>query len=135
MEKLEFDVGLVEYAIGGGGVIRFHPADPSLYGRFVEAEEQLSAIEAELIQKGKTADPQALLALMREADTKAKALLNQVFGEGNDFHKALGGVSLLAVCADGKTVAEKLFAALGSVLEQGAQRLVENKLNALRTQQ
>lgn len=134
MEKLELDVGLVEYAIGGGGTIRFHPADPGLYGRFVEAEAQLAAIEAELTQKGQTADPQSLLLLMREADDRAKALLNQVFGPGNDFHKALGGVSLLAVCADGKSVAEKLFKALGTVLEQGAQRLVETKLNALRKQ-
>lgn len=130
MEKLEFDVGLVEYAVPGGGVLRFNPADPGLYGRFAQAEAQLADLEAELVEKGRTADPRGLLELMNEADAKAKALLNRVFGEGNDFHKALNGVSLLAVCGNGNTVAENLFGALETVLEQGADRLVEKKLAA-----
>ena len=130
MEKLEFDLGVVEYAVPGGGVLRFNPADPGLYGRFAQAEGQLAAVEAELVEKGKNATPEVLLALMNEADAKAKTLLGSVFGEGNDFHKALGGISLLAVCGNGKTVAENLFAALGKVLEQGADRLVEKKLAA-----
>ena len=130
MEHLEFDLGLQEYAIPGGGVLRFNPADPSLYGRFAQAEEQLAKVENELIKKSKNAAPEVLLALMNEADAKAKALLQTVFGAGNDFHKALGGISLLAVCGNGKTVAENLFAALGKVLEQGADRLVESKLSA-----
>lgn len=130
MEKLEFDLGLQEYAVPGGGVLRFNPADPGLYGRFAQAEEQLAAVEKELVEKGKSADPKGLLELMSQADTKAKTLLNQVFGEGNDFHKALNGVSLLAVCGNGSTVAENLFGALEKVLEQGADRLVEKKLSA-----
>ena len=130
MEKLEFDLGLQEYAVPGGGILRFNPADPSLYGRFAQAEEQLAAVEKELVEKGKGAAPEVLLALMNEADAKAKALLGQVFGSGNDFHKALNGISLLAVCGNGQTVAQSLFAALGKVLEQGAERLVEKKLAA-----
>lgn len=110
--------------------MRFNPADPGLYGRFVEAQAQMEKIEKALLERAKGAQPEVLLALMQEADTKAKALLGQVFGEGNDFHKALHGVSLLAVCPSGKTVAESLFAALGDVLEQGAERLVQKKLSA-----
>lgn len=130
MEHLKLDLGVVEYAIAGGGVLRFNPADPGLYGRFAAAEEQLAKVEEELMKKSKNATPEVLLALMNEADRKAKALLQNVFGEENDFHKALGGISLLAACANGRTVAENLFDALGKVLEQGADRLVESKLSA-----
>ena len=130
MEHLKIDLGIQEYVVPGGGVLRFNPADPGLYGRFATAEEQLAAVEKELMEKSKDAAPEALLALMNEADAKAKALLQTVFGAGNDFHKALCGISLLAMCGNGKTVAENLFAALGKVLEQGADRLVESKLSA-----
>ena len=128
MEHLELGLGGVEYAIPGGGVLRFNPADPSLYGRFAQAESQLAEMETQLTQKSQGAAPEVLLALMNEADTKVKALLQRVFGEENDFHKALNGISLLAVCGNGKTVAENLFSALGGVLEQGAQRLVAKKV-------
>jgi hypothetical protein len=128
MEKLELELGVEEYTVPGGGVLRFHPADPGLYGRFVQAEEQLVQVEAELLEKGKEADPETLLALMLEADKKAKDLLNQVFGGDNDFHKALNGISLMAVCPSGKTVAQSLLGALADVLEKGAQRLVDSKL-------
>lgn len=130
MEHLELDLGVVEYAIPGGGVLRFNPADPGLYGRFAQATQQLEELEAKLAEKGKTAGPQQLLTLMNEADAEVKALLNDVFGGGNDFHKAVNGISLLAVCGNGKTVAENLLEALSKVLEQGATRLVEQKIAA-----
>ena len=130
MEKLEFDVGLVEYAVPGGGALRFNPADPALYGRFARAAEQLAQMEQELTRKGQNAEPGQMLELLNEADSRAKALLNETFGAGNDFHKALNGISLLAVSSNGKTVAENLFTALEAVLERGAQRLVEEKLAA-----
>lgn len=134
MEKLELDVGLQEYKIAGGGVLRFNPADPALYGRFAAGQAQLAQMEQEMLAQAKDADPQKLLELMAQVDAKAKTLLNEVFGCGNDFHKALGGVSLLAVCANGRTVAENLFEALGRVLEKGTQRLVDKKLAELGAQ-
>lgn len=130
MEHLELDLGVVEYTIPGGGALRFNPADPGLYGRFAEGARQLEKMEAELAEKGKAADPQQLLELMNEADAKVKSLLGDVFGGDNDFHKALGGISLLAVCGNGKTVSENLMEALGKVLEQGAAQLVEQKIAA-----
>ena len=134
MEKLELDVGVQEYGIPGGGVLRFNPADPALYSRFAQGQTELAQLEKEMLAQAKNADPQKLLELMAQTDTRAKALLNRVFGNGNDFHKALGGVSLLAVSGNGKTVAENLFAALGKVLEQGTQRLVDKKLSDLGAQ-
>lgn len=134
MENLQLDLGVVEYAIPGGGVLRFNPADPGLYGRFARATQQMEELEAELAEKGKAADPEKMLALMNEADAGVKALLNDVFGGDNDFHKAVNGISLLAVCGNGKTVAENLMEALSKVLEQGATRLVEQKIAAAKDQ-
>ena len=114
--------------------MRFNPADPGLYGRFAAAEQKLTALETELTEKSKAADPKGLLELMNEADAKAKQLLGEVFGPNNDFHKALGGISLLAACGNGKTLAENLFGALGKVLEQGADRLVAGKIAAAKGQ-
>ena len=131
MEKLELDVGLQEYQIAGGGVLRFNPSDPALYGRFAQGQTDLATLEHSLLEQAKAATPQGLLKLMEQADTKAKEILNRVFGCGNDFHKALGGVSLLAVCRNGKTVAENLFSALEKVLEKGTQRLVDKKISEM----
>ena len=47
MEKLQFDSGVKSYRLGGG-VLRFHPGDPNLYIRFLEAAEKFKALEEEL---------------------------------------------------------------------------------------
>ena len=114
--------------------MRFNPADPGLYGCLFDVEKKLASLEAELVEKSKTADSKALLELMNEADAKAKALLDEVFGGENDFQKALGGISLLADCGNGKTLAQNLFIALSKVLEQGAARLVSGKIATAREQ-
>lgn len=133
MENLELDIGLREYAIPGGGVLRFNPSDPGLYSRFTQAAQKLEDLEKELAETGKAGNVTDVLERMHQADARAKALLDETFGGGNDFHKALGGISLFAVCANGKTLAENLFAALGAQLEKGADRLVEQKLSAAKS--
>ena len=40
MEKLQFDSGVKSFRINGAGVLRFHPGDPNLYSRFLEAVEK-----------------------------------------------------------------------------------------------
>lgn len=132
MEQLNLDTGLRTFVISGGGVLRFNPADPNLYGRFAQGVEQLQTLEQELTQKGTELAGEEMLELFREADTKIKSLLNDIFGGENDFNKALGGVSLLAVGSNGKTVAQNLFAALEAVLEEGAGRLVEARVQEAR---
>lgn len=136
MEKLTFDTGVKAYRINGGGVLRFNPADPGVYARFLEAAEQIRAAEAELTQ---TAEPlQAIAAL----DKKLKALLSQVFGPGNDFDALLGGVNLLAVAENGERVITNLLQALQPVLTRGARlcageqaRQAVEKAEARRAQQ
>ena len=132
MENLNLDTGLRTFSIAGGGSLRFNPADPNLYGRFLEGSEKLKALEQELTRKGETAQPEEILALMQAADTGIKEILKEIFGGENDFHKALGGISLLAVGSNGKTVAQNLMEALSGVLEDGAKALVDQRLQQAR---
>ena len=129
MESL-LDIGVEEYHIGGGGVLRFHPGDPNLYARFLKAEEDFRQIETEFAESGKTGAE--ILLQMEQADQKMKALLNGVFGGENDFHKALGGVNLLCMGADGRTLASRLFEALEKILISGAKRFAKQQAEKLR---
>ena len=131
MENL-LDIGVEEYRIAGGGMLRFHPGDPNLYGRFLQAEEDFDRLQAEFSENGKTG--QDVLAQMEAADKKMKQLLNTVFGGDNDFHKALGGVNLLSVGADGKTVAARLLEALEKILTDGAKRFAKQQAEKLRVE-
>ena len=134
MEHLNLDTGVRTFTIAGGGALRFNPADPNLYGRFAEGVRQLEDLEQELTQKGAGADGQEMIALLGEADSRIKSLLNEIFGGDNDFHKALGGVSLLAVGSNGKTVAQNLFGALEKVLEEGPETLVAQRVEQTRAE-
>lgn len=129
MENL-LDTGVEEFKIAGGGVLRFHPGDPNLYARFLQAEKEIQAMEQAFAEKAKTS-AQAL-ALMGQADGEMKALLNRVFGGDNDFDKALGGVNLLAVDAEGQSLASRLFQALEKILTDGAKRFARQQAEKLR---
>lgn len=125
MEKIQFDSGIRSYRINGSGVLRFHPGDPNLYARFLEAVEKFKALEqeltAEVVQEGQ------LLGCMQEADRKMKQLLGWVFGSGNDFDAILEGVNLLAVADNGERVITNLLQALEPVLLEGAKRCAAEK--------
>ena len=121
MQKLDFDTGVKEYAINGNGVLRFNPSDPNVYSRFYQAEEKLEKIQ--VTDSG--------LDALAAADRELKRLFNWLLGGDNDVDKALGGVSLLAVCKNGNTVAANLLSALEKILEAGAKQLVESKAESL----
>lgn len=134
MHQLHLDCGIQEYAIIGGGTLRFNPGDPNLYARFLNAVETVSVMEKELQAQAAAlpaGDPASAIRLMAEADTRLKTLLTQVFGEGNDFHKVLGGVSLLAVAGNGQRVITNLLNILEPLLSEGAQKLVDARAEAL----
>ena len=125
MEKIQFDSGMKEYRINGKGVLRFNPADPNLYARFMEAVEKIDTVEKELTAQAQAAQAddqgQAALALLCQADRKMKEPLSWVFGQGNDFEQILQGINLLAVAGNGQRVVNNLFQALQPVLVEGAQ--------------
>ncbi len=123
MEKIKFDSGLREYRLSDMGVLRFNPADPNLYARFLGCGDKIRQIEQELKDSAQQIDSQdaaAGVSLMAQADRKMKDMLGWVFGEQNDFDKILGGVSLLAIGANGQRVIVNLLSALQPALEEGA---------------
>lgn len=132
MEKLQFDSGVKSYRINGGGVLRFHPGDPNLYSRFLEAVEKFKALEQELAAKCGAEETLGadILRFLEEADSKMKQLLNWIFGGDNDFHKLLDGVNLLAVADNGERVITNLLQALEPVLLEGAKRCADQQAKA-----
>lgn len=129
MEKIEFDRGVREFQLGSAGILRFNPADPNVYARFLEAAEDMQRLQAELAEEAEQADAEPV-ALLARADKKMKELLGEVFGPENDFEKILRGVSLFAVTGNGHTVAQNLFAALEPVLVEGAETCAGQKVEA-----
>ena len=110
---IELDMGLREYRLGQGGVLYLNPTDPGLYARFLQAEEKLRG----LFQESTTGD---FLESLQQLDGRIKELFNWVFGETNDLHGILRGVSLFSRGENGKFLLENLLEALGPVLTQGA---------------
>lgn len=133
MEKLVFDIGVKEYKMPGG-VLRFNPADPNLYARFLEAVEKIRAVETEMVQKAKNISNdektgEEVVRIMHEADRRIKTILDDVF-VGNNFDRLLVGVNLLAVTAGGTRVVENLMGALLPVMESGAKQCVDSEVAA-----
>ena len=117
MEKIKLDSGMKEYRIGDMGVLRFNPADPNVYARFLSCGEKLRKIETELANKAKEGNG---LSVLQEADRKMKEMLSWVFGTHNDFNEILGGVSLLAKGENGDRVIVNLLSGLQPVMVEGA---------------
>lgn len=138
MEKLIFDSGIKEYQINDGGVLRFNPSDPNVYARFLDAMEQIQAVENNLVAKAKeiensenqTESGTAVLRLMAEADRKTKNILTEVFGKANDFDELLGGVNLLAVASNGERVITNFLAALQPIMVAGAESCAKQQAEA-----
>lgn len=134
MKTLHFDSGIQEYKLCGEGVLRFNPADPNLYARFLEAAEKIQEVEKEIVQQANAMDTEdtgtSVVKLLQDADRKMKDTLSWVFGQGNDFHKLLGGVNLLAVGTNGQRVVTNLFEALQPILLAGAERCAKEQTQA-----
>ena len=125
MKQLSIDTGVEEFCINGKGVLRFNPSDPNLYHRFFALGPELAALDRELGEKSAALpaeDAQAGFALLADYDARIKALLGEVFGPENDFDKALGGVNLAGVAANGHRVVQNLLETLTPILQEGARR-------------
>ena len=123
MENLRIDLGAVEYRIPGGGALRVNPTAPNVYSRFLLLQPEIETLQKDIQQEAKICkDGSQVLQMLEKADRSLKEALGKVF-PGNDFHKALGGVNLLAQVGGGMTVAESLLTALETVLSAGARQL------------
>ena len=132
MQKLNFDLGLKEYEIGGG-VLRFNPNDLNVYARFGEAGKRLTAVEENLIAKAKAAGEEApgevFLALMAEADREIKEILAWIFGDHNDFDAIFCGVNVMGVASNGERVITNFISAVQPILDAGAKKCAKQQIN------
>ena len=113
MTDIQFDTGVRSYRMGGG-VLKFNPSDPNLYGRFLEAVEEMAKLEADFDKGG--------VAALQELDRQVKAILQRVFGPENDLNAVFCGMNLLAVGENGHRVLENFLSALEPILTDGALR-------------
>ncbi len=129
MKKIQFDSGMQEFCINGNGILRFHPGDPNVYARFLDAMDKIQNAVEELTEqvKGEKSDSQTVVKLMARADQKVKEILGWVFSGNNDFDKILGGVNLLAVADNGEQVITNLLTALEPILVEGAERCAKEQ--------
>lgn len=136
MEQLIFDSGIKEYQINGKGVLRFNPSDPNVYARFMDLVPKIHEIEQEMGEKAQKIDRNAenageeTLRFMRETDVRIKAVLNEIFGQDNDFEEILEGVNLMAVASNGERVVTNLMDALQPIMESGAQACVKSEVDS-----
>ncbi len=132
MQKLNFDLGLKEYEIGGG-VLRFNPNDLNVYARFGEAGKRLTTVEEKLIAKaqaaGEDASGKVVLALMAAADKEAKDILAWIFGDHNDFDAVFRGVNVMSVAGNGERVITNFINAVQPILEAGAKKCAKQQVN------
>lgn len=143
MELLNIDVGLKSYQlVEGGAPLIFNPSDQNVYARYVDAMDEIKAVEREMSAKAKAvtakddseeerakAGAESLL-IMRETDTKMKQILNGVFGRNNDFDEILCCVNLMAVTPDGDRVIVKVIDALTPIMHDGAKACAETEIKA-----
>lgn len=130
MEQLTIDTGLREYAVNGGpehggGVLRFNPSDPNVYSRFCTLQNQLQELEQQVQAQSPTGTD--AIQLLAQADQRAKGLLAEVFGPGNDFDAMLGGTNLLAVAGTGQPGHHQSVCGIAAILEAGARQCADAK--------
>lgn len=136
MEILNLDLGIKEYQLTEKGVLRFNPSDPNVFNRFLDADNQIRAVESEMAAKAKAVPVSAenagemAIRIMHEADAKIKDILNGVFGHGNNFHAILDDVNLMAVGSNGQRIINNLLDVLSPIMEQGAKSFVNSEITA-----
>jgi hypothetical protein len=136
MEQLNFDSGVKEYKVNGNGILRFNPSDPNVYGRFLESMSKIKEVETSAAEEAKKINPQngaqeageAAIRIMCETDRKMKAILNEIFGHGNDFNEILDGVNLMAVAGNGNRVVNNVIDALQPILEEGIKACADDEI-------
>lgn len=133
MKKIIFDSGVKEYQINDNGVLRFNPSDPNVYARLLDATEKIRAVEKDMEDQGKAlkdSDGAGALKLLAIADKQLKNILNDTFGNGNDFDELMGGVNLMAVASNGERVITNLLNALLPIVEKGAKMCADQQVGA-----
>lgn len=133
MEKLIFDTGKRRYQINdGSAMLVFNPTDPNVYARIMEATEKIAIMERECMERAKAEEAagkkeigEIVIEVLKDADKRAKKLLSEAFGSGNDFDKIFDGVNIVAKRKDGGRVIDAFLEAIFPIIEQGVSDLIK----------
>ena len=130
MKKLMIDLGIQEYEVAPGKILRFNPEDINLYDRIFRAMDEILQVEQELVEKaakgGAEVSGEVVIRLLAEADSKMKKILNRVFGGSNDFEDIFDGVNLMAVGSNGERIITNFLAAITPIVEEGARKAAKD---------
>lgn len=139
MQTINFDSGIQEFKINGGGVLRFNPSDLNVYSRFMAAIDDIRKAEAKLEEKFKALAAEGtgvdFLQLSKEADKEVKRILTEVFGNQNDFEEIFGGANVMTPTGNGEMVLTNFLNALMPVIEKGARDFAKGHANAVKNAQ
>lgn len=126
MRELTIDTGVREYRVNGRGVLRFNPADPALYSRFLKCNEKLEAMQ-KMVAEQQTAGPDgpAVLEAMGRTEEELRELLSGMFGDPGQLEAVLGGAGLFALAENGHTVLGNLLEAVWPEIEQQAMQRMQ----------
>lgn len=133
MKQLSVDLGIEEYQLNDGGVLRFNPSDMNVYERFMQVIGEMEDMHVEMQQRAAVLDGadasggSGMISLLREYDKKIKEKLNFVFGAENDFDAILRGVNMMSVAGNGKSVITNFMEALEPVVAAGAKRYLDQR--------
>lgn len=134
MNKLQFDLGIQEFQINDSGeLLRFNPSDPNLFNRFLKLPDKISEIEQKIKEVNENTSIEDGIDAIAKADNEVKLLLNEVFGNNNDFDKILHGINIMAVGSNGNRIIVNLFNALLPIFQSGAQKSANEKLQIAKT--
>ena len=135
ISSLNIDTGIQEFQINGGGILRFNPSDPNVFNRFFSVMKDIEEIDKDFTERAgdlQEGDGEGALRLISETDSKIKSVLNDVFGNGNDFNEILCGVNVMAAGSNGKRVITNLFDALTPIFSEGAKKCADAKLQSIK---
>lgn len=139
MQQINFDSGIREFQINGGGVLRFNPSDLNVYSRFMNALDDLRKVETKLEEKFKALATEGtgvdFLQLSAEADREVKRILSDVFGSQNDFDAIFAGVNVMTPTANGEMVLTNFLNAMKPIIEQGARDFAKGQAKAVKNTQ
>lgn len=134
MNKLQFDLGIQEFQINDSGeLLRFNPSDPNLFNRFLKLPDKISEIEQKIKEVNENTSIEDGIEAIAKADNEVKLLLNEVFGNNNDFDKILHAINIMAVGSNGNRIIVNLFNALLPIFQSGAQKSANEKLQIAKT--
>lgn len=139
MQQINFDTGLQEFKINGGGSLWFNPSDLNVYSRFMDAIEEIRKVETKLEEKVKALAAEGtgvdFLQLSKEADKEIKRILTEVFGNRNDFEEIFGGANVMSPTGNGEMVLTNFLNALKPVIEKGARSFAQSQAKIIKNGQ